>query len=454
MLIQFSVKNYLSFKDEQTLSLTMAKGGELVASNTFNSDLSTNARLLKAAVIYGANASGKSNFLAAIGTMKDMVIGSATESQRGKELPVTPFLLDEMSADSPSEFEIVFVADGVRYQYGFAATSERVQEEWLLAFPKAKPQRWFTRIWNEKINTYEWEMGNSFTGQKQLWQKATRSNALFLSTAVHLNSVQLQPVFDWFNNNLKFISLKGFFKELEITASRYRDDNERKKVVDFLKVADLGINDISVKAERTTAKHLPDDMPEEAKTYFLENEIDTDVFDIHSVHKTNQGRTVLFNFSLESEGTLKIFALAGPVIDTLENGHVLFIDELHGSLHPKMVRFLVDLFHDEKTNPNNAQLLFTSHETSILSQDVFRRDQIWFCEKDKEQATILYPLTDFSPRKGRENLEAGYLSGRYGALPYITLEADSILNHVITGLNDIKHGRVSEKSIFDIANEP
>ena len=336
-------------------------------------------------------------------------------------MPVTPFLLDEMSADSPSEFEIIFVADGVRYQYGFAATSERVHEEWLLAFPKVKPQRWFTRIWNEEMNTYEWEMGNSFTGQKQLWQKATRSNALFLSTAVHLNSVQLQPVFDWFNNNLKFISFKGFFKELEATASRCKDDNERKKVVEFLKLADLGINDISVKSERITAKHLPDDMPEEAKTYFLENEIDTDVFDIHSVHKTNQGGTVLFNFSVESEGTLKFFALAGPIIDILENGYVLFFDELHGSLHPKMVRFLVDLFHDEKTNPNNAQLIFTSHETSILSQDVFRRDQIWFCEKDKEQATILYSLTDFSPRKGRENLEAGYLSGRYGALPYLNI---------------------------------
>ena len=210
--------------------------------------------------------------------------------------------------------------------------------------------------------------------------------------------------------------MKGFFEELQVTASRCKDDNERKKVMAFLKVADLGINDISVKAERTTAKHLPDDMPDEAKTYFLENEIDTDVFDIRFVHNINQGGTELFNFSLESEGTLKFFALAGPIIDTLENGYVLCIDELHGSLHPKIVRFLVDLFHDKKTNPNNAQLLFTSHETSILSQDVFRRDQIWFCEKDKEQATILYPLTDFSPRKGRENLEAGYLSGRYGGI--------------------------------------
>ena len=419
MLIQFSAKNYLSFKDEQTLSLTMAKGGELVNSNTFRSNLSAPAGLLKTAVIYGPNASGKSNLLAALVAIKRIVTDSATEWQRGKELPVIPFLLDEMSAESPSEFEIVFVADGVRYQYGFAATSERVHEEWLLAFPKVKPQRWFTRIWNEKMNTYEWEMGNSFTGQKQIWQNATRSNALFLSTAVHLNSEQLQPIFDWFNNNLRATSFSGSYQELEFTSSRCKDSNELKKVVEYLKVADLGIDDISVKAERISAKHLPDNMPEEAKIYFLEKEIDANVFDIRTIHKTNQGNTVIFNFSLESEGTQKFFALAGPIIDTLENGYVLIIDELHSNFHPKMVRFLVDLFHDEKTNPNNAQLIFTSHETSILSQELFRRDQIWFCEKNKEQATILYPLTDFSPRKGRENLVAGYLSGRYGALPYL-----------------------------------
>jgi len=419
MFVQFSAKNYLSFKDEQTLSLTMAKGGELAASNTFNSDPSTNTRLLKSAVIYGPNASGKSNFLAAMVAMRRIVIKSAAKSQRGDKLPVTPFLLDEMSADLPSEFEIVFVADGVRYQYGFSVTSERVHEEWLLAFPRGKPQRWFTRVWNEKMDADEWEMGNSFTGQKQLWRDATRSNALFLSTAVHLNSEQLQPVFDWFKNILRVLPVGEGHPSF--TASLCKDGNERNKVVKYLKAADLGIDDISVESERISAKHLPDNMPEEIKTFFLQDVEDTNIFNIQAIHQTNQGVNVSFDFGVESEGTQNFFALAGPIIDTLENGYILFVDELHGSFHPKMVRFLVELFHDEKTNPNNAQLIFTSHETSILSQDIFRRDQIWFCEKDKEQATILCPLTDFSPRKGRENLEAGYLSGRYGALPYLNI---------------------------------
>ena len=417
MLIQFSTKNYLSFKDEQTLSLTMAKGGELVNSNTFKSNLSAPARLLKTAVIYGPNASGKSNFLAAVVAMRRIILRSATEWQRGDKLPVTPFLLDEMSAESPSEFEIVFIAEGIRYQYGFVVTSVKVMEEWLVAFPKGRPQHWFARLWNQEINTYEWEMGNSFTGQKQLWRDATRSNALFLSTAVHLNSEQLQPVFDWFKNLLRVLSVGEGYPDF--TASLCKDSDERNKVVKYLKVADLGIDDISVESERISAKHLPDDTPEEIKTIFLQNAKDADIFNIQTIHQTNQGKNVSFDFEVESEGTQNFFALAGPIIDTLENGYILFTDELHSNFHPKMVRFLVDLFHDEKTNPNNAQLIFTSHETSILSQEIFRRDQIWFCEKDREQATILYPLTDFSPRKGRENLEAGYLSGRYGALPYL-----------------------------------
>ncbi len=144
-----------------------------------------------------------------------------------------------------------------------------------------------------------------------------------------------------------------------------------------------------------------------------------DLLEIKTVHQTLDGRTVMFEFDEESDGTRKLFSFAGPWLDSLKNGYVLFIDELHDNLHPKLVRFLIELFHNPETNPNNAQLVFTTHETSILSQEVFRRDQIWFCEKDEGQATELIPLSDFSPRKGRENLELSYLAGCYGALPYI-----------------------------------
>nr|WP_217641988.1 AAA family ATPase [Atopomonas hussainii] len=142
-------------------------------------------------------------------------------------------------------------------------------------------------------------------------------------------------------------------------------------------------------------------------------------YDIKTIHAGTQDQAVAFEFDDESDGTQKLFSYAGPWLNVLETGKVLIIDELHDNLHPRLVHFLVDLFHNSETNQKNAQLVFTTHETSILNQDVFRRDQIWFCEKNKDQATSLYPLTDFSPRKGRENLEDAYLSGRYGALPYV-----------------------------------
>jgi hypothetical protein len=419
MFIEFSVKNYRSIRDKQTLSLTRAKGGELQESNVFSPDTAGGMELLRTAAIYGPNAGGKTNLIMAVKAMQRIVLESATQRQHGDTLPVKPFLLDEMTADTPIEFEIVFIAGGVRYQYGFATTTERIVEEWLLAFPKGRPQRWFGRIWNSKKNTHEWEMGSSLQGQKQLWQESTRPNALFLSTAVQLNSTQLQPVYDWFKNTLRMVRLDGWSPAF--TASLCEKSDQRAKILEFLKAADLDIHDVEVESEKMSAKHLPGDMPEELKIRLLEDMKDKEVYDIKTVHRTTQGKTVRFNFNEESHGTQKFFAMAGPFLDTLEHGYVLFIDELHDNFHPQMVKFLVKLFHSNKTNPNNAQLIFTTHETSILNQEVFRRDQIWFCEKDEQQATILYPLTDFSPRKGRENLEVSYLSGRYGALPNLRI---------------------------------
>jgi AAA15 family ATPase/GTPase len=181
----------------------------------------------------------------------------------------------------------------------------------------------------------------------------------------------------------------------------------------------LGIEDILVEKKPIDSTMWPDDMPESMKKELSGKLQGKEFLKIKAVHKNTESEYETFDFEDESDGTQKLFAFAGPWIDSLANGYVLFIDELHDNLHPRLVRFLVQLFHSSKTNPKNAQLVFTTHETSILNQEVFRRDQVWFCEKNQQQATILYPLTDFSPRKGRENLELAYLSGRYGALPYV-----------------------------------
>lgn len=416
MLIEFSVGNWRSVKENQTISLVMSKGDELADSNGFTPTTPATTSLLRSAAIYGPNAAGKSNLLRAMVIMKKMVVDSAKE-QRGDAIPVVPFMLDSATEKSPSEFEAIFIADGVRFQYGFSATTERIHEEWLFAYPNGRAQKWLGRAWDAEKETYAWEKCKPLTGQKQLWQDSTRQNALFLSTAVQLNSKQLQPVYDWFKKTLRMINLAG--GSPSFTASLCKSPEQREKVLEFLKVADLDIQNVIVESEKMSAKHLPDDMPDEIKAALLEKMSNNEIFDIKTVHQSSDGRLVSFNFEDESDGTQKYFEFAGPWLDTLKNGFVLVIDELHDNLHPKMIQFLVQLFHNSETNPKNAQLIFTTHETSILSQDIFRRDQIWFCEKNDRQSTRLFPLTDFSPRKGRENLEANYLAGRYGALPYL-----------------------------------
>ena len=417
MLIEFSVTNFRSFRERQTLSLAKARGQELSKTNSFKVNAANEFQLLRSAAIYGPNAGGKSNLLRAVETMKDIVLNSANQ-QRGDELPVDPFRLDSTTQEKPSEFEIIFIVEGVRYQYGFTATKERINEEWLLAYPKKRPQRWFDRIWNSEKETYDWELGGNLTGAKQLWQKSTRDNALFLSTAVQLNSQQLQPIYDWFMNKLRTSQVGGW----GIGFSASLCENEEKiQVLEFLKAADLGITDIEVDTEVFDPQKLPDHMPESIKNDLVKQMKGKKVLDkVRTIHKTMEGNIVAFDLlEDESDGTQRFFGFAGPWLDSLESGNVLFIDELHENLHPKLVQFLVQLFHSDITNPNNAQLVFTTHETSILNQEVFRRDQIWFSEKNSSQASELYPLTDFSPRKGKENLELAYLSGRYGALPFV-----------------------------------
>ena len=415
MLIDFKVKNYRSIKNEQTLSMVSSKQNEHVETHTFETSDPSHMRLLKTSAIYGANAAGKSNIIKALQVMQEMVVYSASKYQRGDKLPVKPFLFDAISKDEPTEFEVYFMAEGVRYQYGFSATQDRIVEEWLYASPKSRAQSWFGRALNKESleASYEWQFGDKFTGKRQLWQESTRDNALFLSTAVHLNSDQLKPVFDWFDKTLRITGVGGW--DPKFTMKLCQEENYKNEVLEFLHTADMDIEDIEIEDntyDRNKTAHgvgLAGSLAAISQGKNLLN--------VKMWHKDNSGNKVALDLKDESDGTQKLFAFIGPWLDSLEKGHVLLIDELHDNFHPLMVKFLVDLFHSNVTNKSNAQLVFTTHETSILSQDVFRRDQIWFCEK-KNKATELYSLVEFKPRKGVTDLEKGYLSGRYGALPY------------------------------------
>lgn len=417
MLIEFSVKNYRSFWESQTLSMAAGASKELRENNTFSSTLPELPGLLRSAVVYGANGGGKSNLVKALGFMQDLVLLSARESQEGEQIDLKPFFLHPEGLSRASEFEVVLVEKGVRYQYGFAVTRNRIVHEWLLAFPGNRPQRWFERTHNPGKEEEEWYFGAKMTGQKKTWQKSTRSNALFLSTAVQLNSEQLKPVFNWFQR-LVVIGHEDQVRN-DFTIDRCEDKKSNDNILAFLKSAGIGVDGIIIKERKFDRITTPFDMPDEIKGYF-QNEMKDQTFkEVFFKHRlVDSENFALFPLTEESDGTQKLFSYAAPWLDLLQNGRVMVVDELDNSFHPHLVRYLLRLVHSAAHNTGNGQLIFSTHDTSILDPRILRRDQVWFVEKDDMQATQLYPLSDFHPRKN-EALEKGYLQGRYGALPYI-----------------------------------
>ncbi len=417
MLIEFSATNYRSIRETQTISMASSRYYKgLEETNCFDTSIPGLPKLLRSAVVYGPNASGKSNLLRALQFMQHFVLSSHSY-QEGQRINTASFALAANTRSEPSEFEIFFVQDNVRYQYGFAATSARVTKEWLMAFPEGKPQRWFERNYDAKADKDEWYFGSKFTGRRQFWQEATRKNALFLSTAIQLNNEQLKPVFNWFQRKLAVV-LPGEDINLKFSIDQCESEAGKKQIMEFMNAADISIEGLEVKKMPFAAEMLPSDIPQGIKEQVIRDMQGKEMVTVRFQHQTDSGQSVSFDLSDESGGTQKLFTLAGPWLDVLANGRILCVDELDTSLHPLMVRFLIELIHNQEINKHHAQLIFTTHDTSVLDMEIFRRDQIWFMEKNRENASKLYPLSDFSPRKG-EALEKAYLKGRYGALPFI-----------------------------------
>ena len=414
MLIEFQVTNFRSIKETQTLSLVAGAAKEFMRENTFEPGLPGFSRLLRSAVVYGANAAGKTNLLRALQFMQGLVLNSAA-FQEGVRIAHAPFKLSKVTTNRPSEFEVVFADNGVRYEYGFAVDAERIHKEWLIAYPHGRPQNWFERTYHAKKKEYEWQFSTKLKGSSRVWRDATRGNALFLSTAIQLNSEQLRPVFQWFQKKLVVIGMGGSQFNLSLTLQLLEQPNGKQKLLNFIHAADLGIDDLLLQKESMTpvvvaeANLVREPLPASPVPTLMR---------VMSYHRTDTGEPVPLDLGDESNGTRILFQSAGAWLNVLRNGEVLIYDELDTSLHPLMTRFLIRLFHSQSTNQKNAQLVFATHDTSLLDSDLFRRDQVWFVEKDKKSASRVYPLSDFSPRKD-EALERGYLRGRYGALPFI-----------------------------------
>jgi len=416
MLLEFTVENFLSFKDSTTFSMLASADNSFEAENT---SLIKNVRLLKSSVIYGANASGKSNLCKALRFMKFFVLNSSRETQITDTIAIEPFRLNFENENQPSKFELVFYMEEELIKYGFECNKEKILSEWLIVQPKTKPAQLFSRV-EQNI-----KIGDLFKEAHGL-DSITRTNALFLSVVAQFNGDYAKKILEWFKN-FNVISGLEDHAYSNYTMQQMKNDSFRKKIVEFVKMADLGIDDISVQETELTNDTLPVEMPEHIRKIFQTGKnmrrIETLV-----KHKRYKNGKFLdwqdFNLEInESEGTKKLFSLSAPLIDTLSNGKVLVIDELDARLHPIITQKIVRLFNSKDSNPNNAQLIIATHDTNLLSNKLFRRDQIWFTEKKEDGSTDLYSLSEYKEEnktiRKDSSFSKDYVSGRYGAIPFL-----------------------------------
>lgn len=369
---------------------------------------------IRSAAVYGPNASGKSNVVRALGFFQDVVRRSALGMTEGQAFDFEPFRFTPAGPELLTEMEMTFVEEGVRYQYGFSLDRQRIHEEWLLVYKNRKPQRWFQRALDPSTNREEYELSSHLAGERKLWQRSTRANALFLSTAVQLNSEQLRPIFQWIVERLTILTRTSPASTIELIES----EPGKIAVLELLNEADLGIKNAHVRklplAEETLRRIeglIPPELREGWRPESIRIELEHRAF-------TATGEKISASLPLEEEslGTFRVFSLAAPILEALQAGKVLVIDEIDRSLHPLLTRHLVSMFHER--NVSGAQLIFTTHTTSLLDQDWLRRDQIFLVDKDPNLATRIYPLTDIRVRKNAP-LEKIYLHGRLGATPVV-----------------------------------
>lgn len=399
MLVNFTFKNFRSFKDEMTLSMEAASIQELgdAVVKTCGEDL------LPVAVMYGANSSGKSNVLKALKAMRDVLLSSVKLNPKDK-LDAEPFSLDLTSSSEPTSFEIQFTLNGSKFRYGFDYTSEMIISEWL--YEKRSGERefeLFLRSGNEfKISKTRFSEG---IGK----QESTPANRLFVSLVAQLNGKVSQSILDWFSN-MEYIS--GLYNDAYIGKTLtmvYEENNGYLEVLNFLGQSQLGFNGLAITKDSSREKPL------EAKS----------VHNIYDKEGNIVDKRQFLIEDMESEGTKKMIEIAGPIVDAIRLGQILIVDELDAKLHPFLTRKIISMFMDKNINKNGAQLIFATHDTNLLNIQYLRRDQIWFTEKDKTDSTELYSLIEFRDEAGNKvrndrNIEKDYINGRYGAIPFMS----------------------------------
>ena len=422
-LLSFTASNVRSYRDEVTLSLLATRlAREDVRRQLRIRSSKTPINVLPAAGLFGANSSGKSTMLFAMADMRAIVATSFRSGTRSSGVYRNAFALNDAYSTKPSRFEVELILHGVHWQYGFEVDDERVIGEYAYYYPKGRQALVFNRTPDEIT------FGPSFRPAGRALRQLMRDNALLLSVAGAADDEQLAPLFQWFLHNLRLARASNRESRAIRTAELVKDPESKERVMALVRAADLGICDIErASVDPDVAERLqrvlrvlqgeegdPDASDEESNIVFADT--------VRLKHHGTRGDVEL-DPELESEGTMVWVGLIGPVLDALDSGHVLLADELDASLHPYLVSMIVEMFQDPTRNPRCAQLVFNTHDVSVLGdsdQGALGRDQIWFAEKNLEGATTIYPLVDFRPRRD-EALGRRYLQGRFGAVPVVNL---------------------------------
>ncbi len=416
MLVEFSVQNHRSFRDRQNFLMTASNSGTPNAVVTGNNGA---PYVLQQACLFGANGSGKSGLVRSMATVRSLVRDSFKNEEKLIEA-FEPHLFHSEWRNAPTEFEVTFLHDDSLFQYGFAYDAERIWEEWLFERPSAtrKQRQIFTREYDPERDAYQWETSAThLKGERQSWIAQTRANALFISTAKQLNATPLERPFDWLSWWLRTILDVESIRPL--TAMHLDDDDWKGRVMAFLADADLRLEDVEVEErsilESTNFKSLPKRQQKHFKSLLPEG---AKTWEVHTYRKDETGAKTRLDFDDESSGTRELFALIGPIMDSLDNGYTLVVDELNTHLHPLAFRYITRMFRSSKSNPRNAQIIFTTHDTTVTEEDCIGRDQIWLVEKCDDLASRLIPFSDYKTRDERP-FRKGYLQGRYGAVPRV-----------------------------------
>ncbi len=423
MLVQFSVDNFRSFRNKIVFSMVASPIKEL-PSHIISCD---SLKLLKTGILYGANASGKTNLLKAINFMKNFVLNSTKDKDFLKSFSKDLFQLNKKNLESPSEFEVVFLIEEILYRYGFTILNDEIDKEWLYSTNtksrKPRESLLFSRERDEITVGTKFKEGNGKT-------KMTRPNSLFLTLTAMLNGTVSTEIVKWFENIIIILEAREI-DPLNTVHLLEKKNIDLKDVLHFLSKADFNIKAISIEPQNISTNGVP----EYLKEVILENE-KTDIVKGYNVKTTHQlfdsnddlsGEKELELFYHESKGTQKFFHLIGPILQTIKNNGILFIDEIESSLHPLLTRVIIETFTNNTDRNNHSQAVFTTHDTSHLDGSLFRRDEIWFSDKDFQGGTVLFSLAQYKQPQGKvrndEVFRKNYLNGKYGAIPIINSES-------------------------------